>query len=48
MLLNTLNRDTGDLAKMHGYPAGLRWRRGHRDSPEIHWRQELDSGLRYG
>jgi hypothetical protein len=48
LLLIPLIRATGDVAKMLGYPAGLRWRRGHRDSPEIHWRQELDSGLRYG
>jgi len=35
-----LIRLTGDVAKMLGYPAGLRWRRQQRANPQIHWRQE--------
>ena len=47
-LLIPVIRATGDLAKMLGYPAGLRWRRAHRNEPSIQWRQELDNGRRYG
>ncbi|MCB0201923.1 MAG: hypothetical protein KDI03_17795, partial [Anaerolineae bacterium] len=48
MLLIPVIRVTGDVAKMIGYPAGLRWRRANRERPEIHWRSKLDSGQRYG
>lgn len=48
LLLIPLLRLTGDLAKMLGYPVGLRWRHRNRARPEIHWRQKLDSGQRYG
>ncbi|MCB0236699.1 MAG: glycosyl transferase, partial [Anaerolineae bacterium] len=48
ILLIPVIRITGDLAKMIGYPAGLRWRRANRARPEIHWRSKLDSGQRYG
>jgi len=41
-------RATGDIAKMLGYPAGLSWRLRNRSRPEVHWRQELDRGQRYG
>lgn len=41
-------RITGDVAKMIGYPVGLRWRRTNRARPEIHWRSKLDSAQRYG
>ena len=47
-LLIPLIRIIGDVAKMIGYPAGLRWRRANRERPEIHWRSKLDSGQRYG
>jgi hypothetical protein len=48
LLLIPLIRATGDVAKMAGYPAGLRWRWAKRDRPEVHWRRELDNGKRYG
>ena len=48
MLLIPIIRAAGDVAKMLGYPAGLRWRRAHRDQPAVHWRKELDNGRRYG
>lgn len=38
LLLIPIIRLTGDVAKMLGYPAGLRWRRQHRADPQIHWR----------
>lgn len=41
-------RASGDVAKMVGYPAGLRWRRANRGRDEIYWRRELKSGRRYG
>lgn len=41
-------RATGDVAKMIGYPSGVRWRRANRHRPEIHWRQKLKAGRRYG
>ncbi|MGQ9681270.1 MAG: glycosyltransferase [Anaerolineae bacterium] len=31
-------RLAGDAAKMLGYPAGLAWRRAHRNQPELQWR----------
>ena len=31
-------RIAGDGAKMLGYPAGLAWRRAHRNQPELQWR----------
>ncbi len=39
-------RVTGDIAKMAGYPAGLRWRRENRDRADLNWRRDL--GRRYG
>lgn len=48
LLLIPLIRLTGDVAKMLGYPAGLRWRRRNRQRDEIHWRRALKSGRRYG
>jgi hypothetical protein len=48
ILLIPIIRAAGDVAKMLGYPAGLRWRRNHRAEPAIHWRQQLDNGHRYG
>ena len=47
-LLIPVIRATGDLAKMLGYPAGLHWRRAHRNELSIQWRRELDNGRRYG
>jgi glycosyltransferase involved in cell wall biosynthesis len=37
-LLVPVIRVVGDVAKMLGYPAGLRWRWRNWDRPEIHWR----------
>ncbi len=48
LLLTPLIRLTGDVAKMLGYPAGLRWRRQNRARDEIHWRRAFSSGRRYG
>lgn len=48
LLLIPLLRLTGDVAKMLGYPAGLRWRRKNRARDEIHWRRTMASGRRYG
>ncbi|MFZ2487357.1 MAG: glycosyltransferase [Anaerolineae bacterium] len=39
LLLIPVIRVVGDVAKMLGYPAGLRWRRQNRARPEVHWRQ---------
>jgi glycosyltransferase involved in cell wall biosynthesis len=47
-LLIPLIRLTGDVAKMLGYPAGLRWRRQNRARVEIHWRRAFTSDQRYG
>lgn len=33
-------RAVGDIAKMVGYPVGLRWRRRHRQRAELDWRKE--------
>ncbi len=41
-------RATGDVAKMLGYPAGVRWRWANRRRRELFWRQELDKGNQYG
>jgi glycosyltransferase involved in cell wall biosynthesis len=48
LLLIPLIRLTGDVAKMLGYPAGLRWRRRNRAQDEIHWRRTFASRRRYG
>lgn len=48
LLLIPLLRLTGDVAKMLGYPAGLRWRRKNRARAEIHWRRVFTDGRRYG
>ncbi len=48
MLLIPLLRLTGDVAKMLGYPAGLRWRQRNRARAELHWRRNFPSGRRYG
>jgi len=48
LLLIPLIRATGDVAKMIGYPAGLRWRRANRDREEIYWRRTLQSKGHYG
>ncbi|HSN74301.1 MAG TPA: glycosyltransferase [Anaerolineae bacterium] len=48
LLLIPLIRLAGDVAKMLGYPAGLRWRRQNRARDEIHWRRGFASGRRYG
>lgn len=48
LLLIPLIRATGDVAKMLGYPVGLRWRWIHRRDEALHWRRDLDSGRRYG
>ena len=48
LLLIPLIRLVGDVAKMLGYPAGLRWRRKNRSRDEIHWRRGFASGRRYG
>lgn len=47
-LLIPVIRVTGDVAKMLGYPAGLRWRRANRSRGELFWRRELDKGSQYG
>ena len=47
-LLIPVIRATGDVAKMLGYPAGLRWRQARQADPSIDWRKELDNGQRYG
>ena len=48
LLLVPLIRVAGDVAKMLGYPAGLRWRRQNRARDEIYWRRGIASGRRYG
>jgi len=35
-------RVVGDVAKMIGYPVGLRWRSRRRNDPVVHWRAALD------
>lgn len=39
LLLVPIIRVTGDLAKMLGYPMGLRWRLRNRRQPAIHWHE---------
>lgn len=48
LLLIPMIRLVGDVAKMLGYPAGLRWRRQNRARDEIHWRRSFDDRRRYG
>jgi glycosyltransferase involved in cell wall biosynthesis len=38
LLLVPVIRATGDVAKMMGYPVGVRWRRLNLHRPEVHWR----------
>lgn len=47
-LLIPVIRGVGDVAKMVGYPVGLRWRWANRGRRELFWRRELDKGSRYG